>query len=205
MLGQAACRAAGRRLGDEIDVVDRAGRAGAIDQIDQAAFEPADRRDHQLVRPDAPAEGLRLVAQRAFDRAARIVDAERERAHRRPMQQEEGMREGVLLGIEDQVHVALPVQRHVLGAMRGDMRKAHRVEHFGEARPRLGIDRELDELDAVAHRRGRRGEHGRGAGASAPASSSSSSSSERIASIAVGRGGAARNSSLKISSEIGPL
>ena len=36
------------------------------------------------------------------------------------------------------------------------------------------------------------------------ASSSSISSSERIASIAVGRGGAERNSSLKISSEIGP-
>ena len=36
-------------------------------------------------------------------------------------------------------------------------------------------------------------------------SSSSSSNSERMPSIAVGRGGAARNSSLKISSEIGPL
>src|SRR2546429_3201227 len=40
-------------------------------------------RSHQLVRPDAAAERLRLVVQRALDRATGVIDAECERAHRR--------------------------------------------------------------------------------------------------------------------------
>src|ERR1043165_7066779 len=77
------------------------------------------------------------------------------------MQQEERVRERVLLGIEDQVHVALAVQRHILGAVRADMRKAHRLEHAREARPRLGVDRELDELEAMTDRRGWGGKRAR--------------------------------------------
>ena len=71
------------------------------------------------------------------------------------------MREGVLLGIEDEIDVALPMQGDVLGAVGADMREAHRRKHFGEARARLGIDRELDEFEAVTHRRRRGGEHAR--------------------------------------------
>src|SRR5581483_11126802 len=70
------------------------------------------------------------------------------------------MRKGVLLGIEDEVDAVLAVERHVFRAVGAGMRKSHRVEHRGEARPRLGIDRELDELDAAADRRGRDTEWG---------------------------------------------
>src|SRR5262249_19584624 len=111
--------------------------------------------------PDAAAEGLRLVMQRALDRAARILDPEGERADRRTVQQEERMRKCVLLGIEDEIDVALAVQRYVLGAVGADMRKAHRAEHFGETRAGFMIDRELDEFDAVTYRRLRRCEGAR--------------------------------------------
>ena len=47
------------------------------------------------------------------------------------------MREGIVLGVEDEVDVALPVQRHVLGPVRADMREAHRVEHRGRAAGRV--------------------------------------------------------------------
>src|SRR5205807_4504179 len=57
-----------------------------------------------------------------------------------------------------EVDVALTVQRDVLGPMRADMREPHRLETRGEARTRLGIDRELDELDPAAHRRRGRAE-----------------------------------------------
>jgi len=58
----------------------------------------------------------------------------------------------------------LAVQGHILGAVGADVGKAHRVEHACEARARLGINGELDELEAVTDRRGRSSEHARGCG-----------------------------------------
>jgi len=86
------------------------------------------------------------------------------------------------------------------------------VEQRREPRPGGVVDRELDELDAAAdRRRGRRERPGDDAGGLrlrwgiGRGQQLLLQQHERAhASIAIGRGGAARNSSLKISSEIGP-
>ena len=103
----------------EVDVVDAAVLAEPIDQVDQAALEAADRRDHQLVGADAAAKDLRPVAQRALDRALGVVDPECERADRGAVLLDEGAGERLLLGVEDQVDVALAVQAHVLRLVAG--------------------------------------------------------------------------------------
>ena len=55
--------------------------------------------------------------------------------------------EAVRLGVDDEVDVALPVKRHIPGAVLGDRREAHGLEEFMKLlRFRRGV---LDELEAV--------------------------------------------------------
>ena len=59
--------------------------------------------------------------------------------------------EAVGLGVDDEVDVALPVKRHIPGAVPGDRREAHGLEQFMKLlRFGRGV---FDELEAVgAHR-----------------------------------------------------
>src|SRR3546814_5551512 len=77
----------------------------------------------------------------------RVLHPEGDGADRGTVQQGEGLGKALALGIEDEVHVALAVERHVLGAVPGDGGKAEGLEKASELdRLRRG---ELDELEAV--------------------------------------------------------
>ena len=80
-----------------------------------------------------------------------IGDAERHGAGAGAVLLGEAAGEAVGLGIDDEVDVALPVKRHIPGAVLGDRREAHGPEELMKLlRFGRGV---LDELEAVgAHR-----------------------------------------------------
>ena len=82
-------RAPGRH---EIDVVDRA-LAVAVDEVDQAPADAADRGNVELHRSHAPAIGPRPERERPLEGAPRVLHAQRERARRRAVHLRERLRE----------------------------------------------------------------------------------------------------------------
>ena len=132
--------------GHEVDVVDRA-LAVAVDQVDEAAADAFDRRDLQLHRSDARLHRLRAELDAALVRRGGILHAESHRAGRRAVLAREALAEAVRLGVDDEVDVALPVQRDVLAAMPRRHRKAQPLEQRAQ---QLRIGRGvLDELEPV--------------------------------------------------------
>ena len=93
--GAGAAAAALRRV--EVDVPQPAELALAVDEIEQAAAEPAHRRDFQLAGPDRLAE--RRVAQLlgAVERRRGVVDLQAHRADRRAVRDLMGVREALLV------------------------------------------------------------------------------------------------------------
>jgi hypothetical protein len=63
------------------------------------------------------------------------------------VQAREALREGLGVGVEDEVDLALPVERDLLVAVPGDRPEAHALEHPGH-RQRIGRG-VLDELEAL--------------------------------------------------------
>jgi hypothetical protein len=63
------------------------------------------------------------------------------------VQAREALREGLRVGVEDEVDLALPVERDLLVAVASDRPKAHALEHPGHRR-RIGRG-VLDELEAL--------------------------------------------------------
>ncbi len=136
--------------GYEVDIVNRA-LAIAIDQVDQAAADSLDRRDVEFhgTRGDRPGFGAQI--QRARECQARVGDAKRHGAGARPVSARESLRKAVVLRVDDEIDVALIVQRHVLGAVARDRGQAHALEQPAQL---FGIGRGvLDEFESVgAHR-----------------------------------------------------
>ena len=125
-----------------------------------------------------------------------VIDPQRHGADRRAVQLEMLGRGAVLLGVQDQVGAALAEQFHGFGAMVPGMAEPERAQEFAELAAGFFIDGEFEEFYAVEARRLR-------AAPAAPAPASVRIN-ERSPSRAVSRAGAARNSSLNISNEIGP-
>jgi hypothetical protein len=98
-----------------------------------------------LSKPQAPSSSARLVGHGG------VVDADRDGAHRRAVLAREALRERILLGVDDEVDLALAVQGHVLVAVARDGGKAHLLEQRAE---RFRIRRRvLDELETVGPHR----------------------------------------------------
>ena len=132
---------------DEIDVVDRAAVTVAVDEVEQAAADALDRRNVEFHRTDAGFHRLGPEAHRTLEGVPGIGDAERHGAGAGAVLLGEAAGEAVRLGVDDEVDVALPVKRHIPGAMLGDRREAHGPEEFMKLlRFRRGV---LDELEAV--------------------------------------------------------
>jgi hypothetical protein len=127
--------------------------AVAIHEVDQAAADALDGRDVQLHRPDPAVERPGAELDRALEGVARIRDPERHRAGGGTVHAAEALREAGGLGVEDEVGLALPPERHVLAAVAGDL---HETEPHEDLAQMLGIGpSELDEFEAVrAHRIG---------------------------------------------------
>ena len=131
----------------EIDVVDAALLAVAVDQVDQRIADALDRRDVELHRPDLVLDTPGAERQRPLVGEGCVLHPEGDRADRRAVHARKALGEAVGLGIDDEVHVALAVERDVLGAMPGDLHEAHALE---QAAKLGGIGRGvLDELEAV--------------------------------------------------------
>ena len=83
----------------------------------------------------------------ALEGRGRVLDAERHGARRRTVLLREALAEAARLGVDDEVDVALPVQRDVLAAMPRDHREAQPLEQRAQ---QLRIGRGVfDELEAV--------------------------------------------------------
>ena len=92
---------------------------------------------------------MRLGAERngALERGGGVVHAKRHGAHRGPVRLRELLAEGIRLGVDDEVDVALRMQRDVLAAVAGDHGEPQALE---QAAQQLGIgSRVFDELEAV--------------------------------------------------------
>ena len=96
---------------------------------------------------------MRLGAERhgALESRGGIANAERHGAHRGPVRLRETLAEGIRLGVDDEIDVALRMQRDVLAAMPGDHRKPEPLE---QAAQQLRVGRGVfDELESVGTHR----------------------------------------------------
>ena len=104
-----------RDQGHEIDIVDRV-FAVAVDEVDEAAADPLDRRDVELHRPDLAVHRLGAEPDRPVIGRRRVLDPERDRADRGPMQPGKRLGKALGLGIDDEIDPALAVERDVLSS-----------------------------------------------------------------------------------------
>src|SRR5690606_1004499 len=104
--------------------------APAVYQVNQRIADPLDGRDVQLhgaaMRVKAPGAQL----QGALVGAGGILHAKANRTDRRAMQPREALRERIRLGVDQEVHAALAIQRHVFMAMPGYRLEAQRLEYL---------------------------------------------------------------------------
>jgi hypothetical protein len=146
--------AVGNRL--EIDVPQPRQAVPLVDEIDEAAAEAAHRRDVEFARPDGLLERAVEQPDRAVDRGARVVDPQRHRANRHPVDDLEGVREALAFAIDDDVDAALPPARDRLRTVDAGLRETHAVQEPLERCGRRLVHREFDEFDAAAGRARRR-------------------------------------------------
>jgi hypothetical protein len=135
-----------RQIG-EIDVVDRQIVAIAVDKVDNRAADAPYRGQAQLHRPGLRFHRLGAARQHFGIGLVRILHPEPHAAGGGAVFGREigGGRSGFVIG--DEIDLALPPQIDILGAMTGDMHKAHRREN-GFQQAALGRAK-LDELEAI--------------------------------------------------------
>ena len=174
-----------------------AGRVG-LDEVDQRAVGRADRGDGAFAGADrVPASrGQSSASARASARCG-VVDAQRDGADRGAVQLEVFGGGAVLLGVEHEVDAALAVEVDRLGAVLAGV-SGSRDGRGGRRVRRRRASSTANSMNSTPSKTGGGGQVGR------PPASASARISERRPSRAVRRAGAARKSSLKISSEIGP-
>src|SRR6185436_10505837 len=97
--------------------VDRLAVAIAVDQVERRAADPLDRRKMQFHRPWPRLDRLRPKFQRARIRLVRIAHPKPHAARRRSVLGGEIPGEALRLAVDDEVDLALPVERDVLRAM----------------------------------------------------------------------------------------
>ena len=132
--------------GYEVDIVNGA-LAVAIDQIDQAAADALDRRDIEFHGTGGDRPGFRAQIQGARIGQARIGDAKRHGAGAGPVSARKPLCKAVVFRVDDEIDVALIVQRHVLGTVARDRRQTHAFEQPAQQfRIGRGV---LDEFESV--------------------------------------------------------
>ena len=131
----------------EIDIVDRAFRAVAVDEIDLQAADSLDAQDLELVGTDLRLDGLGAHGKSTVIGVSGIGHPERHGRRGRAVLGREALREGAGLRVDDEVDVALAIERDVLRAVFRDHAEAHDLEQAIQ-RLRIGMA-ELHELEAV--------------------------------------------------------
>ena len=125
--------------------------APAVDEVDQRVADALDRRNVEFHRARLRVEAPCAEFERPPVGERGVLDAKCDRADRRPVQPRKALREGIRFRVDDEVHAALPVQRHVLVTMPGDGDEPHAGEQAAQ-RGRVGC-RVFDELEAVGSHR----------------------------------------------------
>ena len=135
----------------EVDIVDGAAIAITIDQIEQRIADALDGRDVELHRADLPLDAPGAERQGPLVGGAGVLHPQRDGADARPVHPREALGEALLLRVDDEIHVALAIERDVLGAVLRHLGEAHALEQDTE---RGGIGGGVfDELEPVgAHR-----------------------------------------------------
>ena len=147
-VSQAEARGIGIGAGDrpEIDVVD-AGVVIAVDEIDQGAADPFDRRNVELHRTGRRGHDPCAALARVLDGPTGILHPQRHGTGTRTVQVLEAFGVAARLVVQDEVDVSLPVERHFLAAMARQRSEAQMAEERRHRRRVRGAV--LDELEAV--------------------------------------------------------
>ena len=116
---QAGARGARIALAEPVEfgVVGRALRAVAIDEIEQAAADPLDGGNIERLARGRNIGGLGTERERAREGRLRIDHAERHRRRARPVRGDEVEAVAAGLLIDEEVDVALPIERDALAAV----------------------------------------------------------------------------------------
>ena len=114
-----------------------------------AAADPLDRRNAQLHRSHLGLDRLRAERDGPAEGGGGVLHAKRHRAGRGPVHARKLLAESRGLGIDDEIDVALAVQRHVLAAVaRADGKSHAREQRSQELRVRRRVFHELEAVGA---------------------------------------------------------
>jgi hypothetical protein len=128
----------------EVDVVDR--NRIPVDEVDAAGAHAVDRRDVQLHHLHLRGHGPGAALQHVAVGAGGVAHTQRDRRDHRRFAGQHAARQPGGVGVDDDVHVALPVQQHFARAMPRDRPVTHHLQHLAQRlRPAGGV---FDELDA---------------------------------------------------------
>src|SRR6202171_4734465 len=134
----------------EIHVVDRE-LAIAIDEVDAARSDAMDRGDIELHHFDLERNDPRPVVDRVSVCSRGVTHAKRDRRDHRRFSRLYRTGLAARMGVDDDVHVSLPVEQHLARAVACDRAKAHHLQHLTQ---RLRLARRiLDELDTIHRQR----------------------------------------------------
>ena len=129
----------------EVDVVDRLAFLEAVDQVQGRTADALDGGQVQFHRAGAKFYRLCTQFECALESQARVLDPESQPAGRGPVLRREIRGHAARLAVDDEVDVALAVQRDVLRTVLGHTREPQHLEHRLEHAGRRG--RELHELE----------------------------------------------------------
>ena len=129
----------------EVHVPDRE-HIGAVDEVDAAGADAVDRRDVQLHHLHLHRHGPCAALQRTPVGRGGVAHAQAHRGDHRRLAQRIAARPRAVVGVDDDVHRALPVQQHLARAMPRHRTEAQALQHLAQRlRPVGGV---FDELDA---------------------------------------------------------
>src|SRR5205085_6791236 len=98
----------------------------------EAPIGGADRRDLELMGPDAAVEARTIQRGSAVQRAHAVVGRHAHRADRGSMLDKVRPRKGIGLSVEHKIDIALLIERNLFGSMPPGAREAERFEQAAE-------------------------------------------------------------------------
>src|SRR5207302_5012343 len=101
------------------------------------------------MRSDTAFEARRVQGRGPSERLRLVLSAQASVAQRRAVDLEVAPREGVRLGVQDDVDVALSIQRHLFRTMLRGRRKSEPFEQRTEACRCVNVDRELQKRNPI--------------------------------------------------------
>ena len=111
--------------------------APAVHQIDERVADALDGRDVQLHRAAMRSRTPRAEFERALVGFVGVLHAKADGADRRAVQAREALGERIGFGVDEEVHPALTVQRHILVPVLRDGLEAQQFENLAQ-RDRIG-------------------------------------------------------------------